>query len=150
MLTALLFLKRMADVTEVKSWKYIGDNIDENNDPDNINLKQVPKNTLVYEINGPMFFAAADKFLDIQTVSGSKAVIVRMRGVPAMDVTALRSLRNIHAVCKRHGAVMILSHVNEQPMSVMEHAGFADEIGRDNFCANIDAALEYAKNIVEG
>ncbi len=45
-------------------------------------------------------FAAADKFLDIQTVSGSKAVIVRMRGVPAMDVTALRSLRNIHAVCK--------------------------------------------------
>lgn len=46
-----------------------------------------------------------------------------MRGVPAMDVTALRSLRNIHAVCKRHGAVMILSHVNEQPMSVMEHAG---------------------------
>ncbi len=49
------FLKRMADVTEVKSWKYIGDNIDENNDPDNINLKQVPKDTLVYEINGPMF-----------------------------------------------------------------------------------------------
>ena len=149
-LTALLFLKRMADVTEVKSWKYIGDNIDENNDPDSINLKQVPKDTLVYEINGPMFFAAADKFLDIQTVSGSKAVIVRMRGVPAMDVTALRSLRNIHAVCIRHGAVMILSHVNEQPMSVMEHAGFADEIGRDNFCANIDAALEHAKNIVEG
>ena len=133
-LTALLFLKRMADVTEVKSWKYIGDNIDENNDPDSINLKHVPKDTLVYEINGPMFFAAADKFLDIQTVSGSKAVIVRMRGVPSMDVTALRSLRNIHAVCKRHGAVMILSHVNEQPMSVMEHAGFADEIGRDNFC----------------
>lgn len=149
-LTALLFLKRMADVTEVKSWKYIGDNIDENNDPDSINLKHVPKDTLVYEINGPMFFAAADKFLDIQTVSGSKAVIVRMRGVPSMDVTALRSLRNIHAVCKRHGAVMILSHVNEQPMSVMEHAGFADEIGRDNFCANIDAALEHAKNIVEG
>ena len=149
-LTALLFLKRMADVTEVKSWKYIGDNIDENNDPDSINLKHVPKDTLVYEINGPMFFAAADKFLDIQTVSGSKAVIVRMRGVPSMDVTALRSLRNIHAVCKRHGAVMILSHVNEQPMSVMEHAGVADEIGRDNFCANIDAALEHAKNIVEG
>lgn len=92
-LTALLFLKRMADVTEVKSWKYIGDNIDENNDPDSINLKHVPKDTLVYEINGPMFFAAADKFLDIQTVSGSKAVIVRMRGVPSMDVTALRSLR---------------------------------------------------------
>ena len=97
-----------------------------------------------------MFFAAADKFLDIQTVSGAKAVIVRMRGVPAMDVTALRSLRNIHSVCKKHGAVMILSHVNEQPMSVMEHSGFADEIGRDNFCANIDAAIEHARQIAEG
>ena len=60
LLAALLFLKRMADVTEVRSWKYIGENIDENNDPESIHLKQVPAKTLVYEIIGPMFFAAAD------------------------------------------------------------------------------------------
>lgn len=53
----------MADVTEVKSWKYIGDNIDEDNDPDSINLKQVPKDTLVYEINGPMFLQLRTSFL---------------------------------------------------------------------------------------
>lgn len=149
-LTAFLFLKKMADVTEVKSWKYIGDNIDETNDPDAINLKVVPKNTLVYEINGPMFFAAADKFMDIQTETGMKAVIIRMRGVPAMDISALRSLRNINSVCKKRGITLILSHVNEQPMSVMKHAGFIYEVGEENFCPNIDASLERAASIVEG
>lgn len=147
-MAALLFLKRMADVTEVKSWKYIGENIDESNDPDSINLKVVPKNTYVYEINGPMFFAAADKFMDIHTETGAKVIIIRMRGVPAMDVTALRSLKNIHSVCKKRGVTMILSHVNEQPLSVMEHSGFMEEIGKENFLPNIDAALEYASKLV--
>lgn len=72
-----------------------------NNDPDQISLKVVPKHTLVYEIIGPMFFAAADKFLEISAEPGIKVVIIRMRGVPAMDVTALRSLKNIHEICKR-------------------------------------------------
>ena len=68
-LAALLFLKRMSDVTAVKSWKYLGSEIDENNDPDKISLKVVPKHTLVYEIIGPMFFAAADK-LDVYKRQG--------------------------------------------------------------------------------
>lgn len=144
-LAALLFLKRMSDVTEVKGWKYIGENIDEENDPDKISLKQVPKHTLVYEIIGPMFFAAADKFLEISTEPGIKVVIIRMRGVPAMDVTALRSLRNMHEVCKKRGITLVLSHVQEQPRSMMEKAGFVDEVGEENFCPNIDAALEHAE-----
>ena len=147
-MSALLFLKRMADVTEVRSWKYIGENIDENNDPESINLKKVPDKTLVYEIIGPMFFAAADKFMDIHMESDVKVVIIRMRGVPAMDISALRSLKNIHNVCKKRGITMVLSHVQEQPKSMMEKAGFAAEVGEDNFCANIDAALAYAQEIV--
>ena len=147
-MAALLFLKRMADVTEVRSWKYIGENIDENNDPESINLKKVPDKTLVYEIIGPMFFAAADKFMDIHMESDVKVVIIRMRGVPAMDISALRSLKNIHNVCKKRGITMVLSHVQEQPKSMMEKAGFAAEVGEENFCANIDAALAYAQEIV--
>lgn len=65
-LAALLFLKRMADVTEIKSWKYIGDDIDENDDPEHINLKQVPKHTLVYEIIGPMFLRLPTNFWRFQ------------------------------------------------------------------------------------
>ena len=128
-LAALLFLKRMSDVTAVKSWKYIGEDIDEENDPDKISLKVVPKHTLVYEIIGPMFFAAADKFLEISTEPGIKVVIIRMRGVPAMDVTALRSLRNMHQVCKKRGITLVLSHVQDQPRSMMEKAGFVEEVG---------------------
>lgn len=81
-------------------------------------------------------------------VSDVKVVIIRMRGVPAMDISALRSLKNIHNVCKKRGITMVLSHVQEQPKSMMEKAGFAAEVGEENFCANIDAALAYAKEIV--
>ena len=145
---AFLFLKRMSDVTEVKSWRYLEEeNIDEQNDPDSIRLKAVPKNTLVYEIIGPMFFAAADKIMDVEVSANTKVVIIRMRGVPAMDVTALQSLKNTYERSKKRGITMLLSHVQQQPMSVMEKAGFVEEVGEENFCANIDEALERAKMI---
>lgn len=146
-MAAMLFLMRMSNVTEVKSWKYLGEDIDEKNDPMALKYKVVPKNTLVYEIIGPMFFAAADKFLDISFEPGVKVLIIRMRGVPAMDVTALRSLKKIHATCKKRGVTLLLSHVQEQPYAMMAKAGFVQEIGEDNFCANIDAALEKAGKI---
>ncbi len=146
-LAAILFLKRMSDVTEVKSWKYIGEDIDEKNDPMALRLKVVPKNTLVYEIIGPMFFAAADKFLNINITSDVKVLIIRMRGVPAMDVTALRSLKGIQATCKKRGITLLLSHVQDQPFSVMAKAGFVAEVGEENFCENIDAALERAAEL---
>ena len=146
-MAAMLFLMRMSNVTEVKSWKYLGEDIDEKNDPMALKYKVVPKNTLVYEIIGPMFFAAADKFLDISFEPGVKVLIIRMRGVPAMDVTALRSLKKIHATCKKRGVTLLLSHVQEQPYAMMAKAGFVQEIGEDNFCANIDAALKKAGEI---
>ncbi|MGN0317839.1 MAG: SulP family inorganic anion transporter [Lachnospira sp.] len=149
-LAALLFLKRMADVTEVKSWKYIGQDIDENNDPEAIRLKKVPEGTLVYEIIGPMFFAAADKCMNIQLDSSVKVVVIRMRGVPAMDVTALRSLKNISSMCKKRNVTLLLSHVQEQPKTMMEHAGFVKEVGEENFCENIDAALDRAEKLIGG
>lgn len=146
-MAAMLFLMRMSNVTEVKSWKYLGNDIDEHNDPMALRYKVVPKNTLVYEIIGPMFFAAADKFLEISIEPGVKVLIIRMRGVPAMDVTALRTLKKIHATCKKRGIILLLSHVQEQPYTMMSKAGFIDEIGEENLCVNIDAALEKAASI---
>ncbi|WP_167956620.1 SulP family inorganic anion transporter [Anaerosporobacter faecicola] len=147
LLAALLFLKRMADETKIRGWKYIDEEMDEENDPEQIGLKVVPKHTLVYEIVGPMFFAAADRFLEITPEPGLKAVIIRMRGVPAMDVTALRSLRKIFFLCKKRGITLILSHVQEQPKQMMEKAGFLEEIGEQNVCPNIDAALSHAEEL---
>lgn len=147
-MAAILFLIRMSAVTEVKSWKYIGENISENDDPESIRFKAVPKKTLVYEIIGPMFFAAADKFMDISLEQDIKVIIIRMRGVPAMDVTALRSLKMISATCKKRGITLLLSHVQEQPKAMMKKAGFASEVGEENFCSNIDEALRRAESLL--
>ncbi|MDO5401817.1 MAG: SulP family inorganic anion transporter [Eubacteriales bacterium] len=146
-MAAILFLVRMSNVTEIRGWKYLGEDIDEDNDPESIRFKKVPDNTAVYEIVGPMFFAAADKFMDIELKSHIKVLIIRMRGVPAMDVTALRSLEKIQASCQKKGITFVLSHVQEQPRQMMEKAGFAAKVGEVNFRENIDDALGYARKL---
>ena len=144
-LAAVLFMKRMADETQVTGWKYVDD---ESADTDHIELKQVPKNTLVYEISGPMFFGASSKLLDILLdIEGKNAVVLRMRGVPALDATALGSLQEIYKKMQKNNVTLILSHVNQQPMSVLQKAGFVEKVGAENICANIDAALERASKI---
>ena len=148
-LAAFLFLSRMANVTEVKSWKYLEELHGDLNHPESIHMKQVPKHTLVYEVTGPMFFAASDKFMEIHADTDVKVIIIRMRSVPAIDISALRSFEKIVAWCQKRDITLILSHVLEQPMSVMEKSGFRDKIGAENFCANIDEALERAKALAE-
>jgi SulP family sulfate permease len=145
-LASILFMKRMADETNVSGWKY---DIDEN-DSESINLKVVPKRTLVYEITGPMFFGAADKLSKvIQTAENNSVVIVRMRSVPAVDVTAIHSLESMLKSCRRRRITLLLSHVNEQPMKSLKKSHIYDEIGAENFCTNIDAALERAAQITQ-
>lgn len=155
-LAAVLFMKRMADVTDVTGWKYDddfhkvneeNDNYDEEKDADNISLKNVPKHTLVFEINGPLFFGAADKLNAIALNIKEDILILRMRSVPAMDATALHTLEGVLDTCKKHNTTLIFSHVNKQPYSVMEKSGFADRVGKDKFCRNIDEALALAENL---
>jgi len=146
-LAALLFMKRMAEVTNVEGWKYIDEDEEDSNDSDSISLKKVPKNTLVYEINGPMFFGAADKFMEIVSDISKDVVIIRMRSVPAMDVSALHSLWNVLRICQKHHIVLIFAHVNEHPMAMLQRSKFDVEVGLENFCPTIDAALERAATI---
>ncbi len=144
-LATVLFMKRMADVTNVHGWKY---GIDEN-DPESIHRKQVPDGTLVYEITGPMFFGAADKLARvIQTAKVNGVVIIRMRTVPAVDATAIHSLETILRSCHRRKITLLLSHVNEQPMSVFKKSHLYEKIGEQNFCSNIDDALKRAAEIL--
>ncbi len=147
-LAAILFIKRMSDVSSIRGWTYDGNDDTKENDPMHIGLKQVPDGTLVYEIDGPMFFGVADNFLNISINDDTKVLILRMRSVPAMDITALQSLEKVYDKCKKNDVTVILSHVLEQPMKVMEKAGFAEKIGKDNFCENIDAALERAGKLI--
>lgn len=142
LLAAILFMKRMSEVTEVEGWKYL----DEEDDPDSLSLRVVPEHTLVYEISGPMFFAAADKILTISLKEDTTCLILRMRSVNAIDATAMHSLTELLEKCEKKGIRIILSHVNEQPRRVMDKAGFSERVGAENFCAHIDEALSAAKN----
>lgn len=143
-LAALLFMKQMADVSGVKDWIYVDD---EDDDPDHIALKKVPKNTKVYEINGPMFFAASDKFMYVLSDTNIDVLCIRMRNVPAIDATGVDTLRKIADICDKNNIDVVFSHVNEQPMMIMERSGFVDRIGRENFCNHIDTALIRAEQL---
>lgn len=138
-LACLLFMKRMADVAEVKEWDYVEDTGD-----DQGRLKPVPPYVMVYEFTGPLFFGAADKIPHIERDTGKHVLILRMRSVPAMDITALNSLRRLWYECQDKGIRVLFSHVNDQPMSVFRKSGLYDLVGEDSFAPNIDAALERA------
>jgi sulfate permease, SulP family len=149
-MAAILFMKRMADVSEVHRWKDIDDDVADDDmagDKENIRWKKVPKRTLVYEINGPMFFGAADKFMNISLDNNVKVVILRMRNVPAMDINALHALNNVRRACKKKHITLIFSHVQEQPLHMMQKAGFHKKIGENNFCDCTDTALERADRL---
>lgn len=136
-LACLLFMKRMSEETQVRGWTYY----DAESDPDSIELREIPKGIRVYEISGPMFFGAADRLADITLKDFTKCLVIRMRGVPAVDATAMHSLEQLHEDCKRHNVQLVFSHVNEQPYKTMQKDGFVDLVGADNFCSHIDDAL---------
>ncbi len=137
---AFLFMKRMSDVTDVEGWKYV----DDEDDKDSVSLKTVPENTMVYEINGPLFFGAADKLLRITVRDKKNCLVLRMRSVGTIDATAMHNLELLYEDCKKKGIQMVFSHVNEQPMKVMKKDGFVELVGEENFCAHIDDALKRA------
>ena len=143
-LACLLFIKRMSEETHVDSWTYVDDDtpdVDEH-------LRRLPLQIRVYEITGPLFFGAADAIEHIVVKDFTTCLILRMRSVPALDSTALNALQNLTKVCESKGITLVFSHVNEQPMMVMVKYGFVDLVGKDNFCPNIRAALEYAEKII--
>lgn len=144
-LATVMFMKRMSDVTDAYGWK----EYDENSDDQHIRLKVIPEGAMVYEITGPIFFGVSQKIADVIKRADKKVLVLRMRSVPAIDATGIHSLETIVKTCKKNGSTLVLSHVNEQPMEVFKKSGMYGEIGEENFCENIDAALERAKEILK-
>ena len=146
-LAALLFMKRMAETADIKAWKYT-------DSPDITpgeaeKLREIPHSISVFEICGPMFFAAADQLLGINSDHRTKAVVIRMRSVPAIDASAMKCLHELAERAKKKNIHLIFSHVNEQPMKVMKKDGFYELIGKENFHENIVDALDYAEALVK-
>ncbi len=140
-LACLLFMKRMADEAVVEEWKYV-------EDPEKADrFKAVPAHVMVYEITGPMFFGAVEKIPHLAAGEKRRVMILRMRSVPALDITALNGLRRLWEECRSRNIRLLFSHLNPQPLSVLEKSGLYAEIGPESFLPNIDEALALAQNL---
>jgi SulP family sulfate permease len=150
-LAALLFMRRMGEVTQVGYVTRLLRDEEESEDPGALSLQTVPPGVEVFEIDGPFFFGAADKFKHaLNEVQATPAVLImRMRKVLSLDATGLRALEDVFAQTRRDGSVLVLSGVHANPLVVMQRSGFLDLIGEENVFDNIHDALKRAREVVE-
>ena len=149
----LLFMRRMAETTDVK---VISDEIDpaeEDSDFQLGNLEHltIPEGVEVYEINGPYFFGAGNKFEEIMGAlrhQRPKVRIIRMRKVPFVDSTGIHNLTNLCLMSQQEGIQVVLSGVNPTVQAVLHKAGFDAMLGEDNICSHINIALDRARQLV--
>jgi SulP family sulfate permease len=139
-LASLLFMKKMAEVTEVK---YVLDDIKDLEDNSLNEYKSISENVAIYEITGPFFFGAASKFVSAIREMGQppKILIVKMTKVPYMDSTAYNSFEMLNEMCTNNNTRLMILDAQEQPMKMLRKYGFVDIIGEENFCSTLDEAM---------
>jgi SulP family sulfate permease len=146
-MAAVLFLRRMEDITHIRLLTPESDT--EFSGGNSIRGKQVPDGVTLFRFEGPLFFAAAEKLEAALRSYGGKPriVILRMRHVPMMDATGLKALEIAWEKMRRDGVHVLITAIQPQPMKVLYESGFADKIGIENFCANIDDALARSETL---
>jgi len=148
-LAAFLFMRRMAEVTNVSvlTHEFQDPKDDFEHDPNAVRRRVVPSGVEVYEITGPFFFGAAETFKERlgRIAVRPKVLILRMRHVPAIDSTGLHALRDLVRRSRRDGTLVLLSDVHAQPVVALERSGLYDELGEENVHGNIDDALNRAR-----
>lgn len=151
-IACLLFMRRMSETTDVHviSNEINPDDEDSDMHLGNIEHLTIPKGVEVYEINGPYFFGAGNRFEEIMATLGDrpKVRIIRMRKVPFVDSTGIHNLTNLCEMSQKEGIQIVLSGVTEKVHSQLNKAGFYDVVGQDNICSHIDIALDRAKVIM--
>ena len=148
-IACLLFMKRVSEITDVKA---VTDEINEESDmiKDNAEHLAIPEGVEVYEINGPYFFGAGNKFEEVMAAFGDrpKVRIIRMRKVPFVDSTGIHNLTNLCEMSHNEGIEVVLSGVCEKVHKQLEKARFYDILGNENICSHINLALERANEII--
>lgn len=151
-IACLLFMRRMSETTDVH---IISNEINPNDEDSDMHLGNIehltiPKGVEVYEINGPYFFGAGNRFEEIMATLGDRPQvrIIRMRKVPFVDSTGIHNLTNLCEMSQKEGIQIVLSGVTEKVHSQLDKAGFYDIVGQDNICSHIDIALDRAKEII--
>lgn len=153
MLAAMLFIKRMSEISNVSVITDALTDDDPESTPDEYSVanKILPPDVEVFEIHGPFFFGAADKFQEvIRTLDKPvRVIILRIRSVPAIDATGLHALRNFVLSCQKTSTTLILSGVHTQPAAALKKCGLAKQLGSQNITNDINAALKRAQQVLE-
>jgi SulP family sulfate permease len=152
-LAAFLFMKRMAEVTNVRALKqeFEDDDADRyESDENGVRLRDIPPGVEVYEINGAFFFGAAETFKDTlaQIAGKPKVLIIRMRDVLLLDSTGMHALKDVAHRSRKDGTVVLLSDVHMQPLVALTGSLVLEEIGPENVFSNLDDALQRAREIL--
>jgi SulP family sulfate permease len=146
-LAAILFIKRVSETSQIMAV----DEASETEGPQHSLVgKQIPEGVMVYRMFGAFLFGAVDKLESVlrRDKEEPEVLILRMRKVVAMDATGLNALEDLYERLRKKGKHLVLSAAHTQPLFVMEKAGFLDRIGRENVCADVDAALARAREIL--
>jgi len=149
-LAAFLFMRRMAEVTNVSIvTRELADEMedDDDDDPNSVSRRDVPSGVEVFEIRGPFFFGAAEQFKDTlgQVAKKPRVLIIRMRDVPAIDSTGLHALHELARSCKHDGTLLLLADVHAQPMFALVRSDMLAELGEENLFGNLDNALDRSR-----
>ena len=149
-LAAFLFIRRMADVTNVSAvTRELEDDPSEQvyTGEGAVSRRQIPPGVEVYEINGPFFFGAAELFKDTlaRIAKKPRVLIIRMRNVSALDSTGMHALRDVVHRSREDGTQVLLSDVHMQPLVALTGSPVLEEIGKERLFADIDSALRYAE-----
>jgi SulP family sulfate permease len=151
---SLLFMKRMADLTNIEGISTADPAAD---DPDEITQirkrkrilggREIPPGVEIYEVNGPFFFGAADKIKDVMSeiANPPKVFILRMRNVPVIDATGLHALEQMAKKCRAQGTTLLLAEVRTQPLRAIVRAGKLHVFGgREGLAKTLEMALDRA------
>ena len=150
-LAAFLFIKRMSEISNISViTKELNAQTKLADDPNSIMKRTVPDGVEVFEISGPFFFGAADKFKSTISLmmSQTKVIILRMRDVPAIDATGIHVIEDYFYSCKRKSIYFILSGVHAQPIFALNKSGLLNKIGEENIFGNIDDSLNRARELL--
>ncbi len=147
-MAAFLFMKRMADVTNVSVITHEFE--DDETAPRNGVPADIPRSVIVYEINGPFFFGAAETFKDTlaATIGRPRVLILRMRNVPAIDATGMHALRHLVSRTRHDGTLVLLSELQAQPTIAMGRSGLLDDLGPEQTYETFEGALDRARRTV--
>jgi SulP family sulfate permease len=149
-MAVVMFVKRMEEISHVHL--LTPDNDPEQDGGFSVRGKRVPSGVVLYRFHGPFFFAAADKLEAALRASGGRprAVVFRMRYVPSMDATGVHAFRTAVEKMQRDHVAVFVTGIQPQPMKTLHLSGVADLIGIENFCGDIDEALERCRQIFGG